>query len=88
MEMYLTLKDGWEELLEVAEKMIIHLVKSLQQIERYQTLTKQASSLYPLAGAFKLSLNKQGGLPRITFKDARIILRSLGSTALEDDDFS
>jgi hypothetical protein len=88
MEVFLALNNGWEELIQEAEKMILHLVKSLQEGENYQMLTMQASRLYPLAGSFKLGLNEHGGLPRVTFKGARKILRSLGSTSLETDDFS
>jgi aspartyl/asparaginyl-tRNA synthetase len=88
MEVVLVIKNGWEEILEAAERMVIHLVKSLQESKKYQTLVTQASRLYPKSGTFKLGLNDQGGLPRVTFREAKTILRDLGVTTPEDDDFS
>jgi aspartyl/asparaginyl-tRNA synthetase len=88
IEVLFAIKYGWLEILEAAEKMIIYLVKSLQEHEKYQSLVAQAHRLYPLAGAFKLGLDEQGRLPRITFKQAKKILHNLGSTTPNTEDLT
>jgi len=79
LELVFNLQNDWTEILELADNLLVSLVRSLQEREKYNALTQVAKRLYPLAGTFKLGLNKSGKLIRVTFSDAKAILRdSLG----------
>jgi len=87
LELVFNLQNDWIEILEVADSLLVFLIRSLQEREKYNALTQLARELYPLAGTFKLGLNRNGKLLRIKFSEAKAILKDfLGwqSDAQED----
>lgn len=87
--MVFNLKNDWTEILDLADNLLVSIIQSLQQQEKYTTLTNTAHRLYPGAGTFKLGLDENGKLFRVTFKEAKAILRdSLGLKTDVKDDFT
>lgn len=75
LELVFNLTNSWIEILELANDLIISIIRSLQEREKYQTLVQSAKRLYPSAGGFTLGLDDNGSLIRITFSEAKVILR-------------
>lgn len=89
LELVFALKNDWSEILELADSLLVFLLRSLQEDEKYTKLTAAAQRLYPAAGSFKLGLNKNGKLPRVRFDEAKAILRDqLGKTAHVEEDLT
>ncbi|KAM7186192.1 hypothetical protein V8F33_011958 [Rhypophila sp. PSN 637] len=90
LELVFALKDNWVEILDLADDLLVYIIRSLQEQEKYKSLTQIAERLYPLAGSFQLGLDpKTGRLPRITFKQAKTFLTDcLGQNANDEKDFS
>lgn len=89
LELVFALKNDWAEILELADSLLVFLIKSLQEHDRYAKLTTAALRLYPTAGSFKLGLDKNGKLPRIRFDEAKAILRDkLGKLVHIEDDLT
>ncbi|KAK3358796.1 hypothetical protein B0T25DRAFT_587939 [Lasiosphaeria hispida] len=87
LELVFSLQRDWTEILDTASDLIVSLVQSLQKRDKYLELTRTAQRLYPSAGKFKLGLDQHGKLIRLTFKEAKEILRaSLGQQSNDDDD--
>lgn len=75
LELVFALKNDWTEILELADSLLVFLLRSLQEDDKYAKLTTAAQRLYPAAGSFKLGLNKNGKLQRVRFDEAKAILR-------------
>ncbi|EHK48429.1 hypothetical protein TRIATDRAFT_236434 [Trichoderma atroviride IMI 206040] len=89
LELVFALKNNWTEILELADSLLVFLLQSLQQDDRYTKLTTAAQRLYPAAGSFKLGLDKNGKLPRVRFDEAKAILRDhLGKVAHVEEDLT
>lgn len=68
-------QDDYHEVVELIESMLVFVFKGLQQREQYRHLIEVFRSLNPSARDFKISLDKTGKVPRITFMEAKRILR-------------
>ncbi|KAL6887119.1 hypothetical protein GGI43DRAFT_417684 [Trichoderma evansii] len=89
LELVFALKNDWTEILELADSLLVFLVRSLQEHDKYAKLTAAAKRLYPAAGSFKLGLDKNGKLPRVRFDEAKAILRDqLGRIAHVEEDLT
>ncbi|KAH6603404.1 hypothetical protein Trco_008179 [Trichoderma cornu-damae] len=89
LELVFALENDWTEILELADSLLVFLVRSLQEHDEYTKLTAAAQRLYPAAGSFKLGLDKDGKLPRIRFDEAKAILRDrLGKEARVEEDLT
>ncbi|KAL7783567.1 hypothetical protein V8C37DRAFT_42929 [Trichoderma ceciliae] len=89
LELVFALKNDWTEILELADGLLVFLVRSLQEHDKYAKLTTAAQRLYPSAGSFKLGLDKNGKLPRVRFDEAKAILRDqLGKVADVQEDLT
>ncbi|OIW29208.1 class II aaRS and biotin synthetase [Coniochaeta ligniaria NRRL 30616] len=75
LELVFNLKDDWTEILDLASDIVTSLIQSLQQEDKYNSLTQTAKRLFPLAGTFKLGLDKNGKLFQCTFSEAKEILQ-------------
>jgi aspartyl-tRNA synthetase len=89
LELVFNLQHDWTEILELADSLLVFLIRSLQEHEKYNVLTQTAQRLYPLAGSFKLGLDDNGKLIRVKFSEAKAILRdSLGLQSNDQDDLT
>lgn len=86
LEAVFNLKNDWLEVLSFAEGLLIFLVQSLQEREKYVSLVHTAQSLYPMAGTLKLGLDAEGKLLRLTFLECKRILREALEMQSDDKD--
>lgn len=88
LELVFALKNDWTEILELADSLLVFLLRSLQEDDKYAKLTAAAQRLYPAAGSFKLGLDKNGKLPRVRFDEAKAILRNHSRVANAEEDLT
>ncbi|KAF2123423.1 class II aaRS and biotin synthetase [Dothidotthia symphoricarpi CBS 119687] len=86
LEAVFNLKNDWLEILDFAEGLLIFLVQTLQERDKYLSLIHTAQTLYPMAGTLKLGLNAEGKLLRLTFVECKKILREALKMQSEDKD--
>ncbi|KAK4189003.1 hypothetical protein QBC35DRAFT_494952 [Podospora australis] len=87
LELVFHIRNDWNELLDFADILLVHLVRSLQEREKYTRLTRTAKRLYPRADTFKLGLDSNHKLLRVKFNEAKAILRdSLGLQNTNDQE--
>ena len=89
LELVFALRHDWTEILDLADSLLIFLIRSLKERDKYKALTLAARRLYPLAGSFKLGVDNNGKLIRVRFSEAKAILRgSLGWQSNDQNDFT
>ncbi|ETS76971.1 hypothetical protein PFICI_10845 [Pestalotiopsis fici W106-1] len=89
LELVSNIRHDWTEILELADNLLVSLIRSLQTQEKYTALIEAAKRLYPAAGTFKLGLNKEGRLLRLRFDKAKQVLRDpLGFKSNDEDDLT
>ncbi|WQF89324.1 Class II Aminoacyl-tRNA synthetase/Biotinyl protein ligase (BPL) and lipoyl protein ligase (LPL) [Colletotrichum destructivum] len=89
LEVAFIVKHDWEEILELTESTILFIIHNLQERQKYKSELDVARRLYPSAGGFRLGLDAKGRLIRITFKEAKRILREkIGRQTDDQEDFS
>lgn len=89
LELVFALEKDWTEILELADSLLVFLLRSLQEHDKYAKLTTVAQRLYPAAGSFKLGLDRNGKVPRVRFNEAKAILRDeLGKKARVEEDLT
>ncbi|PTB62253.1 class II aaRS and biotin synthetase [Trichoderma citrinoviride] len=89
LELVFALNNDWTEILELADSLLVFLLRSLQEDDKSARHTAAAQRLYPAAGSFKLGLDKNGKLPRVRFDEAKAILRDhLGKAAHVEEDLT
>ncbi|KAH9873310.1 hypothetical protein J1614_005708 [Plenodomus biglobosus] len=86
LEAVFNLKNDWLEILDFAEGLLVFLVQSLQERDRYLSLIHTAQTLYPMAGKLRLGLNAEGKLLRLTFLECKKILREALRMQSDDKD--
>lgn len=67
--------DNYYEVVEMIESMLIYVFRGLQERKQYRHLVEVVQGLYPSARPFRIGLDEQGKVPRITFSEAKRILR-------------
>ncbi|KAL6879904.1 hypothetical protein HDV57DRAFT_99060 [Trichoderma longibrachiatum] len=89
LELVFALDNDWAEILELADSLLVFLLRSLQEDDKIVKYTAAAQRLYPAAGSFKLGLDTNGKLPRVRFDEAQAILRDqLGKAAHVEEDLT
>lgn len=89
LEVVFALQRDWTEVIDVAEDLLISVIRSIEGLEKYRRLTLTAQRLYPSAGNFKLGLTENCKLLRVRFSEAKTILKNdLGSITQDHDDFT
>ena len=85
----MVIQDNYHEVIEMIESMLVYVFRGLQERKQYQYLTEVVERLYPSARQFRIGLDEHGKLPRITFMEAKRILREeLGFKADDEKDFT
>lgn len=89
LEAMMAFEHDWQEILYSAESLIVFIIRSLQQKDRYRMLINLAKRLYSSAGDVKLGLDEDGHFPRLKFVEAKGLLRNLLGFDTDDrDDFT
>jgi aspartyl/asparaginyl-tRNA synthetase len=82
-------QNDYHEVMELIESMLVFVFRGLQQRKQYRHLIEAFMSLYPSARDFKIGLDESGKVPRITFLEAKRILREeLGFETKDDKNFT
>lgn len=89
LEVVFALQRDWTEVIDIAQSLLVSVIRSIQGLEKYQRLTLTAQRLYPSAGNFKLGLTENGKLLRVRFSEAKAILKNeLGLITQDHDDLT
>ncbi|KAK2612472.1 hypothetical protein QQS21_001576 [Conoideocrella luteorostrata] len=83
-EATMTFQDDYHEVVELIESMLVFVFRNLQERKQYKKLLEAVLKLYPSARPFQIGLDEHGRVPRITFLEAKRILRE--ELGLDSDD--
>ncbi|KAJ5512835.1 hypothetical protein N7463_002387 [Penicillium fimorum] len=82
-------QEDYHEVVDMMESMILFVFKGLQEREQYRNLIETVKKYYPTAREFRVGLNEQGKVPRISFLQAKHLLREeLDFNAVDDQDLT
>lgn len=82
-------RDDYHEVVEMIESMLVFVFRGLQERKQYRHLISIVERLYPSAGKFRVGLDEHGKVPRVTFMEAKRILREeLGFEADDNKNFT
>ncbi|KAF7166701.1 hypothetical protein CNMCM5623_000245 [Aspergillus felis] len=85
----MVLEDNYYEVMDLMDSMIIFVFKGLQERKKYRDLIETVKYHYPSAKDFRIGLDEHGKIPRISFKEAKRMLRDeLGFKTEDTDDLS
>ncbi|KAJ5212484.1 uncharacterized protein N7498_004130 [Penicillium cinerascens] len=83
------LEENYYEVMDLMDSMIIFVFKGLQERKKYQDLIETVKNHYPSSKDFRIGLDEHGKIPRISFKQAKRMLRDeLGFKTEDTDDLS
>ncbi|KAK6071360.1 aspartate-tRNA ligase [Seiridium cupressi] len=67
--------DDYYEVVNMIESMLVFVFRGLQERKQYRHLVEVIQRLYPSARPFRIGLDGQGKVPRVSFFEAKRILR-------------
>ena len=79
----MAIENSWEEVLDVAEDVLIYIFKGLREREDSKYWMDVIQKTYPDAGNFKIP---EGRAPRLKFSEGIKMLKEAGFDAPEDED--
>lgn len=71
----MTIQNDYHEVMDLMDSMLLFIFKGLQERKQYRGLIDTVKKYYPDAKDFRLGLDDQGKIPRITFAEAKRMLR-------------
>lgn len=77
-------QNDYHEVVDLIESMLVFVFRNLQERKQYKQLIELVKKCYPSARPFQMGLGEHGNVPRITFSEAKRILRE--ELGLESDD--
>lgn len=81
--------QDYHEVVEMIESMIVFVYRGLQERNQYRRLIETVKKINPLVRDFKVGVDESGNVPRITFMEAKRILRQdLGFDTSDDKNFT
>ncbi|KAL8990407.1 MAG: hypothetical protein Q9177_000937 [Variospora cf. flavescens] len=86
LDFEMVIKNDYHEVLSFGEKLMLYIIRNLQERAEYKRLTKVVDQVFPGAGDFKLPPGDEA--QRFTFAEAVKLLNDNGIEASEDDDLS
>ncbi|OAR02269.1 hypothetical protein LLEC1_03273 [Akanthomyces lecanii] len=84
LDIAMIFRDDYHEVVDLVESMLVFVLNELQRRSQYKQLIEAVQKLYPRAEPFRVGLDEHGKVPRITFSEAKRILRE--ELDLESDD--
>lgn len=89
LDIGMVFRDDYHEVVEMIESMLVFVFRGLQERKQYRHLISIVERLYPSAGKFRIGLDEHGKVPRVTFMEAKRILREeLGFEADDNKNFT
>ncbi|KAL8778806.1 MAG: hypothetical protein Q9213_007241 [Squamulea squamosa] len=86
LDFEMVIKNDYHEVLSFGEKLMLYIIRNLQERAEYKRLTKVVDQVFPGAGDFKLPA--EDSALRLTFAEAVKVLNDAGIEAGEFDDLS
>lgn len=87
LEVTMAIEHHWHEMIDVVEAYFIFVVRGLQERSKFKHLISLAKRLYSSAGDFKLGVDpKNNSLPRLSFTQAKQLLREQGGIETKDEE--
>ncbi|KAL8937811.1 MAG: hypothetical protein Q9216_004242 [Gyalolechia sp. 2 TL-2023] len=86
LDFEMVIKNDYHEVLSFGEKLMLYIIRNLQERPGYKRLTKVVDEVFPGAGDFKLPSGDEA--QRFTFAEAVKLLKENGVEASESDDLS
>ncbi|KAL8949853.1 MAG: hypothetical protein Q9222_004070 [Ikaeria aurantiellina] len=86
LDFEMVIKNDYHEVLSFGEKLMLYIIRNLQERAEYKRLTKVVEEVFPGAGDFKLPSGNDA--VRLTFAEAVKMLNDNGIQAAELDDLS
>ena len=82
-------QEDYHEVVELIESMLLFVLTGLQERKQYQPLIAAVQRHHPSAKPLRVGLDAHGKVPRITFLEAKRILREeLGFQTADDKNFT
>lgn len=89
LDIAMSFNDDYYEVVDLVESMLVFVLNELQRRSEYKQLIEAVQKLYPLAQPFHVGLDEHGKVPRITFLEAKRILRDeLGLVSDDSKNFT
>ncbi|KAI1325944.1 aspartate-tRNA ligase [Xylariaceae sp. FL0255] len=89
LDIGMTFEEEYHEVTKMVEDMLVFVLRGLQERKQFRNLTEIVKKLYPSAREFRIGLNEKGEVPRITFMEAKRVLREeLGFDAPDNKNFT
>ncbi|PWY86281.1 aspartate-tRNA ligase [Aspergillus heteromorphus CBS 117.55] len=84
LDIGMVFRDDYHEVVELIESMLVFVFRGLQERKQYRHLTEIVQTFYPSARPFQIGLDEHGKIPRVTFLEAKRILREELGIETED----
>ncbi|KAM3509007.1 hypothetical protein MY11210_006502 [Beauveria gryllotalpidicola] len=84
LDIAMAFHNDYHEVVDLIESMLVFVVNELQRRSQYKQLIEAVQKLYPRARPFCAGLDEHGKVPRITFLEAKRILREELGLASDD----
>jgi len=83
----MTYENDWHEVVDLLGEMLVFVFRGLQERKQFAALLKTVQKFYPSSRPFRVGLDEKGRIPRITFPEAKRMLREeLGFTDTDDNE--
>ncbi|KAE8422689.1 aspartate-tRNA ligase [Aspergillus pseudocaelatus] len=84
LDIAMAFEDDYQEVVDLIESMLLFIFKELQGRKQYRQLIALVQEMYPGFQPFRVGLDEHGKVPRITFLEAKRILREEIGLASDD----
>ncbi|KAL2016554.1 hypothetical protein VTK56DRAFT_3411 [Thermocarpiscus australiensis] len=89
LDIGMAFQDDYHEVVELIESMLVFVFRGLQERKQYRQLIEVVQRHYPSVRPFRIGLDEHGKVPRVTFLEAKRILREeLGLNTDDDKNFT
>lgn len=82
-------QDDYREVVDTIEAMLVFVLTNLQERKQYRHLLDAVKRVHPSARDFRIGLDRNGKIPRISFAEAKRILKEdIGFNTAPDKNFT
>lgn len=75
LDVGMVFQDNYHEVIEMMDSMLVYVFRGLQERKQFRNLVETVKKLFHSAREFRVGLDENGKVPRITFMEAKRILR-------------
>jgi len=85
LDIAMVFEDDHHEVIELIESMLVFVFRALQERKQYRPLIKAVQRHYSSTKPFRVGLDAHGKVPRLTFLEAKSMLREALFLPTDDD---